>query len=301
MSRSEDLLKGIATHDLRSFARAITIVENELEGHLDLLSRLPIDQDVPVIGFTGPPGAGKSTLVNSYIRHLTKSGKKVGVIAIDPTSPFNYGSILGDRIRMEEHFNDPNVFIRSLATRGSLGGMSAKTIEICDLYRAAGFDYILVETVGVGQSEVEIAGLADVCVLVLVPEAGDEVQTIKSGIMEIADVFVVNKSDRPGADTFVKNLKMLVKEKGHGQKKPSIVKSVASKEEGTEELAGAIEQAFREKPESKRMHLLLEKSWKLIQNQRMKGISRQQLEVELAEAMQKEGFNFYEYLSRYFQ
>lgn len=300
MSRSEELLKGIESHDLRSLARAITIVENELDGHLEILSRLKIDHTIPVIGFTGPPGAGKSTLVNSYIKHLTGQGKKVGVIAIDPTSPFNYGSILGDRIRMEEHFNDPLVFIRSLATRGSLGGMSAKTIEICDLYRAAGFDYILVETVGVGQSEVEVAGLADVCVLVLVPEAGDEVQTIKSGIMEIADVFVVNKSDRPGAEIFVKNLKMLVKERAHDMRKPMIVKAVASKGEGVEELAAAIEKEYMEKPEGKRMQLLLEKSWKLIQNQRMRGLSKQALEADLAVEMKKEGFNFYGYLERYF-
>lgn len=300
MSRSEELLKGIQKGDLRSLARAITIVENELDGHLEILSGLTVDPKVPVTGFTGPPGAGKSTLVNCYIRELANAGKKVGVIAIDPTSPFNYGSILGDRIRMEEHFNDPNIFIRSLATRGSLGGMSAKTIEICDLFRAAGFDEIVIETVGVGQSEVEVAGLADVCVLVLVPEAGDEVQTIKSGIMEIADVFVVNKSDRPGADVFVKNLKMLVKEKGHNEKKPEIVKAVANKGEGITALVEAVKKAYQERPDTRKLQLLLEKSWKLIQNQRMKGLSRQQLEAELAVEMRREGFNFYTYLSKYF-
>jgi LAO/AO transport system kinase len=300
MSRSEELAKGISSHDLRSLARAITIIENDLEGHLDLLKKLKVDPTVPVIGFTGPPGAGKSTLVNAFITRLTAAGKKVGVIAIDPTSPFNYGSILGDRIRMEEHFNDPNVFIRSVATRGSLGGMSSKTIEICDVMRSAGFDYVIVETVGVGQSEVEIAGLADVCVLVLVPEAGDEVQTIKSGIMEIADVFVINKSDRPGSDVYIKNIRALVGERGHDVRRSSIVKAVASKGEGVEELFKAVEEQYATRQSHKKVQLLLERSWKIIQTQRMRDLSKKELEMALTEAMKQENFNLYEFLSRYF-
>ena len=169
--------------DRKALARAITIVENDQDGYRELLLALPAGNKVPITGITGPPGAGKSTLINALLRQLTDAGKKVAVIAVDPTSPFNYGSLLGDRLRMSEHFTNPNVFIRSLATRGSLGGLSEKIIEIVDVMRVADFDMILVETVGVGQSEVEIAGLDDTTIVVVVPESGDEVQTLKSGIM----------------------------------------------------------------------------------------------------------------------
>jgi len=190
----------ISCNNFKSVARALTIVENNLNGSGDLLKNLSYKKHVPVIGVTGPPGAGKSTLVNGIINELVNQNLKVAVLAIDPTSPFNFGSLLGDRIRMAHHFNNPNVYIRSLATRGSLGGLSVKTIEMADVLKAAGFDYIIVETVGVGQSEVEIAGLADLTMVVLVPESGDEIQNIKSGLMEIANAFVVNKADRPGAE-----------------------------------------------------------------------------------------------------
>ena len=174
--------------DRKSLARAITIVENDLSGAEELLLSVDLKNAPPVIGVTGPPGAGKSTLINSLISQFLLRGERVAVIAVDPTSPFTSGSLLGDRLRMPEHFNNPNVFIRSLATRGSLGGLSAKAIEITDLIRASGFDRVIIETVGVGQSEVEIAGLADITLLVLVPEAGDDIQALKSGIMEIADI-----------------------------------------------------------------------------------------------------------------
>jgi len=224
-------------NDFRPVARALTIVENDLKGAGQILKSLDFKKHVPVIGITGPPGAGKSTLVNDIIAELTEKGNKVAVLAIDPTSPFNFGSLLGDRIRMASHFNHPGVFIRSLATRGSLGGLSAKTIEMTDVLRASGFDYVIIETVGVGQSEIEIAGLAGLTLVVLVPEGGDEIQSIKSGLMEIADAFIVNKADREGADLFANNLKKMVQQKHDST---PVFKTVASENQGIKEIIDFI-------------------------------------------------------------
>src|ERR1035437_1055233 len=205
------LLKSITEGDAKALARSISLVENEIEGYETLMQTLPSNNSCIIIGITGPPGAGKSTFTDALIGAFLEDTKKVGVICIDPSSPFNLGALLGDRIRMSEWYDNPNVFIRSLATKGSLGGLNPKIIEITDVMKAAGFDYIIIETVGVGQSEVEIAGLADTTIVVLVPEAGDEIQTMKAGLMEIADIFVVNKSDRPDADLFVKNLHSMLR------------------------------------------------------------------------------------------
>ena len=206
----KELLQKIQQGNIKSLARAISFIENEEKGYTELLQSLDHFSTANIIGVTGSPGAGKSTLVDSLIGSFVASGKKVAVLCVDPSSPFNLGALLGDRIRMSEWYTHPQVFIRSLATRGSMGGLHPKIIEITDLLKAAGFDAVIVETVGVGQSEVEIAGLADTTVVVLVPEAGDEVQTMKAGLMEIADIFVVNKSDRPDADLFVKNLRLML-------------------------------------------------------------------------------------------
>lgn len=196
----QSLLQRIRTGEAGALARAITIVENDLEGAQELLTSLQHTATPKLVGITGPPGAGKSTLVNALLPEWTNAGKKVAVIAVDPSSPFHFGSLLGDRIRMSRFYNHPQVFIRSLASRGALGGLHPRIFEITDVVKEAGFDLIIIETVGVGQSEVEIAGIADCTVVTLVPEAGDMIQTMKAGLLEIADLFVVNKADRPEAD-----------------------------------------------------------------------------------------------------
>lgn len=295
-----NLLQNMRTGDVRALARCISLVENESQGYEDLLFALDINQDIPVIGITGPPGAGKSTIVNALIGLLSKEGKRIGVIAIDPTSPFNFGSILGDRIRMSEHFLDEKVFIRSLATRGSLGGLSAKTIEITDVMRAFPFDVIIVETVGVGQSEVEIIGLADTTVVVLVPEGGDEIQGIKSGVMEIADVFVVNKADRDGADLFINNLRKLLHDKEAKAWNVPVVRTVASQQEGIAELNEKIREHFVHRDVSKKEFLLTEKAYRLIQNHRMKNIDKQGLHEDLRQALKGKEFNLYTFVQKYF-
>ncbi len=301
MSTTQTLIQQLKQGDKKALARCITIVENELEEYEKFLTELQFNQQIPVIGITGPPGAGKSTLINAVIRQLTDQNKRVGIIVIDPTSPFNYGSLLGDRLRMAEHFTNENVFIRSLATRGSLGGLSAKTIEIVDVMRAFAFDYIIVETVGVGQSEVEIVGLADTTILVLVPESGDEIQTIKSGVMEIADIFVVNKSDRDGANTFLKNLMQLVHSKPVSDWNIPVIKTVATKQEGIDELLSAINKHQLVETNSKRSYLLAEKAWRLIQNKRMKGVSKEILQRQIGTEIQKKDFNLYRFIKKFIE
>ena len=288
-------LQQITEGNIKTLARTISLVENEYEGYEYLLQLLPGTDSTKVIGITGPPGAGKSTLTDALIQVLVKKNKKVAVLCVDPSSPFNLGALLGDRIRMSEWYNHPNVFIRSLATRGSLGGLHPKIIEINDLVKAAGFDYIIVETVGVGQSEIEIAGLADVTVVVMVPEAGDEIQTMKAGLMEIADVFVVNKSDRPGADRFFYNLRLMLAPAFHTHKQAiEIIKTNALQKEGIAELNNAIDTLLNQLPVSdKKNWLLTEKAYYLIQQQRMKNINKKALNQQISALIEKKQFNLY--------
>ncbi len=293
------LITALQQGNRKALARAITIVENDLDGAQDILLSLQLDKAAPVIGVTGPPGAGKSTLINALIAEYSKAGLKTAVIAVDPTSPFTSGSLLGDRLRMMDHFNDANVFIRSLATRGSLGGLSAKTIEITDVIRSAGFDRVIVETVGVGQSEVEIAGLADTTVLVLVPEAGDDIQALKAGIMEIADLYVINKADRPGADLFAKNIQHLIHREDGNDIRP-IIKTVASTGQGIDELSRAISARAGIAVNTRRKGLLLtEKAWRLISLKRMKDVSRGDLAARIEAEVGKGQFQLYRFCQEF--
>ncbi len=230
--------------DRRSIARAITVVESNDRGSSELLKSIyPETGNAYRIGITGPPGAGKSTITNQVTKYFRSLGKKVGIIAVDPTSPFTGGALLGDRVRMNDIGQDPGVFIRSMATRGSLGGLSKKAIDAADVLDSAGFDFIILETVGVGQSELDIANAADTTIVVLVPESGDAVQAMKAGLMEIADFFVVNKSDRPGAEQAVTALKTILMMKDHDENSwmPDIIKAVAVENKGIKEIAVEIE------------------------------------------------------------
>lgn len=282
--------------DIKALARSISLVENGGAGYEQLLEALPYNDKASVIGITGPPGAGKSTLVDALIGHLVGNGKKVAVLCVDPSSPFNLGAVLGDRIRMSNWYTHPNVYIRSLATRGSMGGLNPRIIEITELVKAAGYDYVIVETVGVGQSEIEIAGLADTTVVVMVPEGGDEIQTMKAGLMEIADIFVVNKSDRPDADAFVKNLRLMLAPAFHTHKHEiPIIKTVASSGEGIAALYDAIKgNAEHEKVNEKKIWLLTEKAWHLIQQKRMQDISKHDLYKEIETGTKP--FNLYRFV-----
>lgn len=293
----DNLLTGIQAGNFRSIAQAITMVENNLEGTALLLQSLP-SHATPVIGITGPPGAGKSTLVNALLRYWTQQSFSVAVLSVDPSSPFNLGALLGDRIRMSEFYLHDNVYIRSLASRGSLGGLNISIIEIIDVLKAAHFDFILVETVGVGQSEIEIAGIADTTVVVMVPEAGDEVQTMKAGVMEIADIFVVNKGDRANADEFVKNLRLLSHGKSQAWEIP-VIKCIAQQHIGIDHLHNAIlsHQQFSDKEIYRKYYLFAEKAFQLIQRERMKDIDKHSLVKEIEEAMQQTDFNLYRFVA----
>jgi LAO/AO transport system kinase len=283
----------------RAIARAISWVENQHPGALELLEQL--QGRTPIIGITGPPGAGKSSLVNALALHWSAQNLRTAIVAVDPSSPFNLGSLLGDRLRMPGLFLDPKVYIRSVSARGSLGGLCASIIEICDVLKQARFDHIIVETVGVGQSEIEIAGIADTTVVVTVPESGDEVQTLKSGIMEIADIFVVNKSDREGADAFANHLKKLAHYRmGDGAWEAPVVNTVAMEGTGIQALSEAIiSHQAQGISNQRKLHLLAEKAYRLIQRNRMQDISLSDLRNQIAENQTTEEFNLYRFTKKF--
>ncbi len=244
MSDLSELLRGAAAGERLALARLLTAIENDAPGLRDLLPALfAAGKGGHLVGITGPPGSGKSTLVNALTDEWRRRGKRVGIVAVDPSSPYTGGAIMGDRIRMMGHAADRDVFMRSMASRGELGGIAAATWMAAAALDAAGYDPILIETVGAGQSEVEIARLAETTVVVEVPEMGDEVQAIKAGLLEVADLLVVNKGDRPGADLAVRHLRAMLSTAGGrvGRKPPPILGTTATSGEGVATLVDAIE------------------------------------------------------------
>jgi LAO/AO transport system kinase len=292
-------IEQIQQGDTRALARAISLAENESEGLIEALAKTSIPHK-PVIGITGPPGAGKSTLTDALIGALIEVGKSVAVLCVDPSSPFHQGAVLGDRIRMSEWYTHPKVYIRSLATRGALGGLHPRILEITDLVRCFPADWILVETVGVGQSEVEVAGLADRTVVVLVPEAGDEIQTMKAGLLEVADLFVVNKSDRPDADRFRSHLERMMQEDRSPGSITPIVSAVATEKKGIDEVLSKLSELLQAPSQGQRDRLLLlEKAKHLLREHWLRKLNAAKMKESLARAMQSPDFNLYAWVNDY--
>jgi LAO/AO transport system kinase len=295
--REDQLWKALRGGDRRALARAISYIENGVTDFADILAA-GTGGDIPVIGITGAPGAGKSTLADALIGHYVAEGQRIAVLCVDPSSSLYFGALLGDRIRMSDWYAHPDVYIRSLATRGSLGGLHPRAIEITNFLKQGPFDRILLETVGVGQNEIAVAGLADTTLVVLAPEAGDDIQSMKAGLLEVADIFVVNKSDRPDADLFVHNLRSMQTPafRREGRDIP-VVKTIATQKQGIGELAEHIAADLKKNiASSRRYHLLAEQAWLLIQQHRMQGVDRQAL-AEKIEALSSKGeFNLFRFV-----
>ena len=295
-----DIAKGVAEGNFLLLAKTISQIENKVEGTDAYLAKLT-PKAIPILGITGPPGAGKSTLINALISTWVEEGKKVAVLSVDPSSPFHQGAILGDRIRMKDWYLHPQVYIRSLASRGHLGGLNMAMLSMTTLMQSAGFDYIVLETVGVGQSEVEIASLADTTVVVLVPEAGDEVQMMKSGLMEIANVFVVNKSDRPNAQIFVNHLKQMIAENASNQLAPAVVSTIATEREGIADLLKAMEaHQLAMKDGLQKKEMFYNKVVQLIMASKMNQVDIEKVKTSLALECTKANFNVFKFAQTFY-
>lgn len=295
-----DIAKGVAEGNFLLLAKTISQIENKVEGTDAYLAKLT-PKTIPIIGITGPPGAGKSTLIAGLVGEWIAAGKKVAVLSVDPSSPFHKGAILGDRIRMKDWYLHPQVFIRSLASRGHLGGLNSSMIELTTLLQSVGFDQIIVETVGVGQSEVEVASLADTTVVVLVPEAGDDVQMMKSGLMEVADVFVVNKSDRPDAQTFTNHIRQMMMENGVSEDLVKVLATVASQGLGINDLMHAIDaHQISNSLLGNNKKIILTRAIQLIVAQKMRQVDLEKLEQDIELAITKESFNIFSFTQNYF-
>lgn len=285
----KSLAEGIRQGDARALSRAISLVENEQEGYEEFLATLPM-RSVSITGITGPPGAGKSTLADGLIELSVEKNEQVCVLCVDPSSALHGGALLGDRLRMQRWFGHRNVYIRSLSTRGFIGGLTASMVDITSLCRAYHFDRIIVETVGVGQTEIDIASLADTTVVVMVPEAGDDIQAMKSGLMEIGDLFVVNKSDRPGANELTRYLAEML----HGRPQPvPVIQTTASTGAGLLELQHAIDQHTRRHDRSTLQAILLQRALQLIVRSEMRRIDRRRIAEWLSQHQDDAGFNLH--------
>jgi len=276
----DEIVKKLLLNERRAVARSITIVEENNSLSTELLKKIhPNVGKAYRIGITGPPGAGKSTITNQLTKLYLSKSKRIGIIAVDPTSPFTGGALLGDRVRMTEVGNNSKVFIRSMATRGSYGGLSKTAIDAADILDVAGYEIIIFETVGVGQSELDIAKAADTTIVVLVPESGDSVQAMKAGLMEIADFFILNKSDRPGAKQAIAALQTILMMRDHDAESwmPNIIECIASENKGTVEIAGEID---RHKEYLTKNNLYLKKREKQTR-ERIKEIVESKLRDEL--------------------
>lgn len=290
----ESLLSQLDPGNYRVLPRLISLVENQPNLALKILGKIPA-RNIPVIGITGPPGAGKSTLLSGLIEYLRSQNKKIGVIAVDPSSPFSMGSVLGDRIRMQTHSMDPGVFIRSMSSRGNLGGLSASSSDILGLFQAFDFDYIFIETVGVGQSEVEVIGLANCVVVVLVPESGDEVQSIKSGLIEIADILVVNKSDRPGAGKLLGYLTEMLQDKEF-KGDIDLLKTQAEFKIGIPELMEACESHLKTISKTKKVYQKMQQIYQILKREKMKELDLISIQQKLDREIDHPDFNLYRFI-----